>query len=453
MPQANDTARTRKVQTITTEEQPIQPGESRGLGMPWQEWLNTVDDDELAITRIYIYRKAPDGKNVFKTRLGGDEQPAERIDEEWIRQKFGGGVYSLSIRSKSGKSHYEREFSIDGPAKDEPKGTATAAPVSAADAAIDKLTNLLEKTIDRLSDLQTRQVAPPAPPETTAAVVKVMADAATEAVKIAGQNARAAESGLSKALEDALVKKLLADPPPPPKSTLEDDLARLKLLKDIVGPPPGSSSGLVAQLKDLLEIRELLGGNEATDWKTALVQAAPAVLDKLGQIQDQRAVASQNDLERARIAAQIRRGGAPAAPAGAALPTSATPPAPARSGIPMAPMATPGAPSEPPPAAAGRFNPESPEFVEFIKERIVAMIEEGADGEALIDFLSGNRQERFISMLVSLPEADVAKFLANDPILARAVAHPDWKQVLEEARRYATESAAGATPARRPPVQ
>ena len=158
MSSASALPRTRKVKTEITEDQPIP--ESASLGMPWEEFLATCPDDELDITTVKLYRIEPAGSSGYIERL----QPAERIDEQWIKERHGGGVYAVGVRVKNGKSAYERGIRILGDPK-LPNAPAPAAVQTSANGAGDanaRLADLVDKLIDKLSNLQTPQ-PPPAP--------------------------------------------------------------------------------------------------------------------------------------------------------------------------------------------------------------------------------------------------------------------------------------------------
>src|SRR5579864_6400117 len=90
-------ARTKTVETRTIEEIPIKE-EGGGLGMPVLEFLRTCSDEQLSLSQIYIYRYEPVREGLL-IKLGGyygdqaNPNPPERVDEGWIQNRFGGGVY------------------------------------------------------------------------------------------------------------------------------------------------------------------------------------------------------------------------------------------------------------------------------------------------------------------------------------------------------------------------
>ena len=111
MPNVATAARSKTVETKITEEVPVTGTESQALGMPWQDYLASIPADELEITDVKIYRTEP------RILEGFVLKNHERIDEPWIQENLGGGVFSVRISSKSGKSHFERGIKIAGAPK------------------------------------------------------------------------------------------------------------------------------------------------------------------------------------------------------------------------------------------------------------------------------------------------------------------------------------------------
>lgn len=477
MPETSSAARTRKVSTTTTEEVPVDPGERQGLGMPWQEYLATVPEDELAITTVYIYRKEPPTISGFLLRSGGDGKSAERIDDQWLEDHFGGGTFDLTIRSKSGKSHYERTVRIAGLPKltDKEKIAAPAPSPAAVAVSADNtaILDLLGKTIDRLERLQTNMNTP----QRSAAddsVVEIMATAAKRGIEVAAGGSPAVREAdeMDKMLRKAMLDRLLAPPAVPAESDFDKQLKKV-MLDRLLAPPPSQNKSLIEELKGLAELRDLMGWSEGAGkgehWTTALIHQAPAVLDKLGELNSTRLETAQTELRRAEIIANARRGvvtpppahQSPAVQTSANHPPAARPaapqpgPAPAAGPIRMAPMDGGGTSAAPPAEAINHAPPsmegldtESPAIVQFVKERVVAMVQEGTPGGGIVAFLIGMRQEKFVQMLVKYTPEQISAFLRADPILRQAVEHPDWADVLEEARGYVhdQEVAAAAPP-------
>ena len=103
----------------------------------------------------------------------------------------------------------------------------------------------------------------------------------------------------------------------------------------------------------------------------------------------------------------------------------------------MAPMDSAGA--TPPPATPqppGRIDTQGEAFINLVKLRVVAMVLNGEPGGAIVGFLVGAEQQQFVEMLVKYKPEEISAFLRNDPVLRQAVDHPDWGDVLDEAREY-----------------
>lgn len=463
--------RSKKVQTIVTEDVTVTGTENQGLGMPWVDYLASIPEDELEITEVKIYRAEPKILEGFVTKIFG-----ERVDEAWIQERLGGGRFNVRISSKSGKSHFERNIPIAGAPKltaDELAarngGVAVApAPATAVSSTENSaLLALLEKTIDRLDRLQAGITSPPRSSAAEESVVDIMATAAKRGIELAGGNAgnaapRAGDSPFDHPVVKMLLDRFMAAPAAPQ----EDEITKAfkqAMIRKLTEPPPTANKSLIEELKGLGELRELLGwgeagGGKAEHWTTALIHQAPAVLDKLADISSTRLQTSQAELQRANIIARVRGNmppppNPPAAAQPPAVQTSATQPpampaspAPGAGPLRMAPM---GAPGEPPPAAppphvevldtASAINTESDAFVQMVKEQVVAMVQAGEPGGGIVAYLTGSRQQKFVRMLGSYTAEQITAALRNDPILRLAVENPDWGDILDEAKEYIRE--------------
>jgi hypothetical protein len=468
MATATPAARTRKVETTTTEEVPVTGTENQGLGMPWVDYLATVPNDELEITEVKIYRAEPKILEGFVTKVFG-----ERVDEAWIQERLGGGRFNIRISSKSGKSHFERNIPIAGQPKltaDElaarnggvmPVAPAPAAAIATNPDTSAALLGMIEKLTDRIERMQERSQGPQASPAQDS-VVEIMATAAKRGIEIAGGGGAGQAAGdplgslLNHPLAKLLLDRLLA---PVPESEFDKQLKAL-VLKRLIDPPTANKS-LIEELKGLGELRELMGWGEAGSgkaehWTTALIHQAPAVLDKLAEMSTARVQSTENELQRARIiaAARLNTPPPPSNPQAPAVQTSATGapaapakpapgPAPAPGAIRMSPIDSARAAAAPAvdipgpgTVAPGLVNTEAEWFVNFVKERVVAMIQNGEPGGAIVGFLNGANQQKFVAMLVNYSPDQVTAFLRSDPILRLAVEHADWGDVLREAREY-----------------
>jgi hypothetical protein len=452
--------RVRRIETTTSEEVPVNPNENQGLGMPWEDYLRNLPEDELAITEVKVYREEPKKEGYLCKVLG------EAVDESWIFERYGGGTFMVRIWSKAGKSHLERNVKIAGPPKLTPTelpapAAAVVAPVPAENGRdFASVLALLEKTIERLERVQAGNSQPSHAQD---AAVDIVASAAKRAIELAGANAPApaAQNSLDADLQRLKAMKDIFMPAKPPEDDFDKALKQA-MLKKFLDPPPSQNKSLIEELKGLGEVRELLGWNEGggkgEHWTTALIHQAPAVLERLSEISTQRVQATQNELERTKIVARARGAMPPAGPAISPAPvqTSANEAAPGRTApvagpIRMAPMGGGGGAVVEPVAPAAEVNPsslntESEPFIQFVKERIVMMVNAGEPGGAIVGFLTGAGQHQLIGMMVKYSPEQITAFLKNDPVLVQATENPDWLDVLDEARQYIRENADGEEP-------
>jgi len=410
-------------------------------------------------------------------RSGGDGKPAERIDDQWLEDHFGGGTYDLTIRSKSGKSHYERGVKVAGLPKLTEKEKAVA-PVPIATAAVPAavtaenatLLGLVNKLMDRMEAMQERMENRPvtAGSAAEASGIDVVASAAKRGFELitSAQPAAPAKEmdDLDRAFRAAMIKRLTEPAPAPVENEFDKQLRQAML--DRLLSPPSESKSLVSQLKELGELRELLGwggdagGGRPEHWTTALIGQAPALMNTWVEGNQTRERAAQAELERTRIIANAQRGVRTPPPPGAPPPnvqTSANPAAaPGRPPAGAPPAArplrmTPIDGSEPPPAAPAPeatvpppnfsgINTESPEMVQFVKEGVVRLVQGGESGGGIIGFLVGMHQEKFIDLLVQYSPEQITAYLQTDPILHQAAENPDWRDILAEARDYVRDN-------------
>ena len=464
MPAATATQpRMRQVETKVTESQPIP--DSVGLGTTWEDFLATAPQDELDITTVKIYRMEPAGSSGYIERLC----PAERIDEEWIKQRHGGGVYAIGIRSKNGKSSYERGVRILGEPKIAGAAPAAAAtpPASGTDAiakAMDRQSDLIEKLFDRVAQLQ--QPSTPQPSATQDSVVKMLSEASTAAIKLVADQAKPAPPPAAeppKSPIDSLESILaIVDRLKPKEGGLDQELARLKTLKDILMPAGGAQGGsMLEQIKMVSEIVGIFdkmrgdGGGGAVDWKAALVDKLadklPDVAREVRQIFDARAKETDARARGAAAVAAARAGHAPPAMPGP-LPQARPAPAAAAAAAPgVRPHVVPnastsagespawagpldlGGPAEAAAPAAAEISAEAireAQIVDrYLKQRVVALVAENADPVMLLDMIDGAAPV-LAAMLTRATEQQIREFLAGDPQLAEITKLPHFEEYL-----------------------
>ena len=464
---------TRTVETKITEDQEVSPNPP-GLGGTTLEYLAKLPDDQLELTSVKLYRLEPatQGQTGYFKKIGwGTNEPCERIDEDWIASRWGGGVYRIRVQTKEGPCGFD-QVTVAGPPKLLPNQATYAAPANGGPAATGStdpaLVQLLEKLIDRIDS----RVAP-APTSTAAqdAGIGVVAEAAKQGFAILAEQLKRPAGGEKSAREEigellGLMKALK-----PEESDL-DKAVKAAMIKKLTEGDASQSKDLLAQVKALAEIGEFLGWNRGAgggkfgwaDLGQTLLEKGPEILDRLGNISRDRVDYARARAEQAtataaaaKVARDLRRETAsPPGPSGLPPRPTPVPTAPAPdAGLPMSAIDGSAPPAGGPPSIAPGINTESDSFVQYIKARIVEMIREGAGGDEIVIFLNGNRQQKFVDMIERFPAEQITAYLKHDAILREAAEDPDWPDVLREAKEYvarvAEEVAAAAPPA--PPAR
>lgn len=453
MPATMSGARTKTVETRTLEEVPV--GEGGGLGCLPLEYLAQCTEEELAIANVRVYRYDAGTPGIFLVKL----DPAQRIDEDWIGQKFGGGTYGVKVYSKGGKSGFDRGVRIDprvyGPAKDGPLSTSAngngsppaAPPPPANDAVMNRLIDAMERQSDRIERLFEQRAAPPAAPAAEQSVVAVMAEASKAAIGVVAEAAKQA-IGAGSAREA------------PKENSFDQDLQRLKILKEIAAPaqaaPVPNAVEQVAQLATLIEaVRKLGGEGGGTDWKTALVDKGldhiPELVDlgksiMAGQNKQAEELRKREEARRVNLETigRLQRQPLPNAPPAAGQPSAANAPAaPAEANPnPVSPLRvvsfeTPPAAQAPEPVQPEIIPPNLPAnaqeqaamIQEFFKHRVVQLVAEGDEPAAVLDFI--DRADPVIgAILTKASEKQIREFLAKDPILVEITRLPNYEAFL-----------------------
>ena len=452
--------RTRTVETKITEQQPV-ASRWKPFDMPWQDVCAELTDPALAaITEVSLYRVEPAQMKGFLIKT------SEPIDETWIARNYGGGVYSVKIYRKPDYSLYERAIPIAG----EPKGPQIAGVAPAAaqpstnDASMARVIDLLEKTIEKLNERSAP--AAPQPSATQDSVVKMLSEASTAAIKLVADQAKPAPPPAPEAPKSPLdsLESILAivDRLKPKEGGLDQELARLKTLKDILMPAGGAQGGsMLEQIKMVSEIVGIFdkmrgdGGGGAVDWKAALVDKLadklPDVAREVRQIFDARAKETDARARGAAAVAAARAGQAPPAMPGP-LPQARSAPGPVAAAAPgVRPHVVPNAstPAGESPAWAGPLDlggsaeaaaPAAAEISaeaireaqivdRYLKQRVVALVAENADPVMLLDMIDGAAPV-LAAMLTRATEQQIREFLAGDPQLAEITKLPHFEEYL-----------------------
>jgi hypothetical protein len=422
-------AATREVTTISKEVVPVDDNAGK-LGMHWREWFQECTDEELALTKLSIARLEPVNEGHL-VKLGNDDGPAiARVDDEWIRNHFGGGRYAVKVYVKPDRSQYDTNVRVAGPPKPNPfaapapAATAAAAPNGNGGdmAAVNRLADILERVIDRERE----------PKQSASGTAEVMT-AALNVTKQAIETAAAAKPAPAGGGENALLSFVLDELKESRKQVA--DMMRLFM----EGQKKGGS--LIEQVKELSGVGELLGwskekGGATNGWDIVrtVSENLPEILEKLPTL-----AASQARPAGPRAPVPIRP--APGVPTSAQAPA-----APAAAGLRVgapAPAAAAAQPAEVVPPAPPGFAGVSPEQAGAIvdawqKAKLVEMISTGADPGSVLTWLEGTRAD-VARMLHAATDAQIRLYLQGDPILAGALQVADFEQWLAELRKVIDE--------------
>jgi hypothetical protein len=483
--------RTRKVITTTQVDEPMEPDRITGFGGGhFSEILRDIPDDDLELYEVTIYRRAPINEGHIVKLGGSSPYRIERIDEQWIGDRLGGGTYQVKIYEKRDRRTAFQECKIAGepkPSPFAPRGTTpvigqpaqavVAAPATATDPAMQQVIELLNKTIDRLSQLQEARSAQPASNPASDHAIDIVSAAAKKGFELLGSmGGNKSGDNLDAELRAAVLRKMLAEPEKP--KGLIEQLGDLKQLRDLFMPAaPGSVKSLGEQLKEIIEVAGALGlskggGGEETpttlmDLAKMAVERGPEIIGKVREIAQDRVALEEARTRRAQV--QAATGPRPVYVPPQPLPAGNPPqtPAPGTHSSTVMPASSSiryGGPAggngaaadaggtHSAPSAPAALDTESPAFIQHVKESIVRMVHEGFEGASIVDFLRANRQGELVRLLAEYTPQQITDLLKADPILAQAANHLDWPAVLEEAREYVAqlraEQAAGTqTPA------
>ena len=412
---------------------------------------------------VYLTRENPktsiQGIGGYLTKL---TQP---FDIEDIKTAFGGYEFSYILKNKN-EVVYSGRFKVEAPPRLDPTRERDGNPSAAAN---NGQSDLVQQFITVLRDELTRtreamQGQPNAGGQGEA--VKMIAEAATRAMDVIKAQIPPAvdpTKTLESLVNTAKTLGVFGQPAAQGGGILET-IQVLKTLGLIGQPPPDPMSQLtmfITLFTKLDELRGDRGGGGGRDWKAVAVEKGlehlPEVLREIRETRVAAGEIAQTRLEAVRTQERVIRNlpPRPAAGSAAAQPAAASALHPSAAGpLPTVPL---GEPEQPPSGAfgaadgldSGNGSPTSleasPEFDKWLKRRMVLMIVNGDDAEAIVDFLDVAKP-RFANDLVAYTSEQVTAALGADPILKDAVAHPRWPQVLARARAYIFEAQGGAAP-------
>lgn len=406
---------------------------------------------------VYLTREKP--KTHMNGVVGGYlTKITEPFDIDDIKLAYGGTEFSY-IMKRGRDIVYSGTFAVEAPPKIDPtrESMAAAGGETGSNGVLGQFVAVLKDELERSRESAGGDRS------TTERAVEMLSSASEKAMDMIRQQVPAASSPAAALKDLIVVAKEIGILGNGGGSSIIDTIKVLKelgLIGQAAPDPMKNLDTMLSVFKSLDELRGSGGGGGRRDWKAQLVdrgiEALPAVLDTL---RDTRNAQVQIANDRARAAEHLRHvqpGAAPARPSVMTpRPTAAGAPAEpvglSASGLRTVPIDRGGA------AYAGDAMPvptmeqgemlldtidrNSPAFTNFLKQTIVEMLERGDHGEQIVDFLDGAKPG-FSNTLVQYTPEQLTAFFATDPILRAAVEHPNWSEVLDEARKYILEPAA-----------
>jgi hypothetical protein len=388
---------------------------------------------------VYLTRESP--KTTINGLGGYLTKMCEPFDIDDIKTGFGGREFSYIMKNKN-EIVYSGRFSVEAPPRldrEREMPTVSGGPAGMGsdfgqqfisvlrdelarsresgdgDA---KVIEMLTKASDRAVEMVTRQLPNNDPAKQLESLLNV-----AKAMGILG-NANGNGGALKELLSlltpfapilTPLLQKLLN--PPDPLAQINTYLGLFEKLDALRGE--GSGSGRRRDWKEIAAEKAL--------------EIAPRILDDMAARRQAAAAPAPAPAYRTIPSASPQGASSPQlAPQGATVPPAA--PAP-RSNEPLRTVPLNGEVVEAAPAPVPASFETQPEFVDWLKRRIVVLVEMGQSGESIVDFLDG-AAPGFSDQLAQAPADQVTAFLAIDPILSAVTKHPRWAQTLEEARAY-----------------
>ncbi|MGA2475582.1 MAG: hypothetical protein ABSF73_03070 [Terriglobia bacterium] len=370
---------------------------------------------------------------------------------EEIRQRFGGGTYWCMVNWDAKGEHgglFSGKFTIIGQAKTD---TTAGAPNQSTE---EFLIRLVEK---QMADVKANLTKPD---EAVAKVMEMMGKANDATVKMLEKQIPQASDPMTQLSSMlALLKDLRTIDTPAPKADADSGFIknlelfeRLGLLSKRNDNPLDGVGKVFESLKSLGIIPAVggTGGGGRDDWKVALANTAPQILQHVegivsrvvqGIIQTR----GPSPVQAAQIAAGSARpgtilagsraasGATPGGAAGAPPPPAAPPPPGASAGN-AAPAPAPGSEAEQ--IAQAQVIVES-----WMWLRLVELFKGGTSGDDVASFLQLAAPEA-ATYFGAMTPAELETMIQGHPILGQIAQHPRLKAFIEEFHSYFTEEPA-----------
>lgn len=457
----------------TTEAKPPEPREEKTPTWFWDKLAEIpLEDWKNNIYAVWVMRNGDSRVPMAAGEKGYLDMFLEPITPATIKQKYGGGKYT-AVLNKRGRAETSHNFEIEGrPLYDLRREQVSAAPAAATAAQSLDSSNIVSQFVTVLrEELQHARESGQGSNSANEATVEMLSNAAKKSAEIllaqtpqAGNPATMIKEMVS-AMKDlgfggagqqqgstlgALVKELT------PLITMltpflekflkpTDPIAQLtqfKALMDAVdglrgGPGAGGSGSRGTTTNDLiLEGIKLLPSvidNMQAQKAAAALQASPQRLAPLA--------APPTSAAHSRVAPPLF-----APPAASGIPPGAAPmhvsplrTRPINQPVESAAVAPAAAETVGAPTMAADPGTASPEqFDGWVKARVVEFIFLGFEGSDVIEWL-GIVKPDLIADIDKYTNDQIESLFALDPILMRALEHPNWKRTLHDAKIAAAD--------------
>lgn len=420
---------------------------------------------------VYLTRERP------KTSINGVggylAKLVEPFDLEDVKTAYGGQEFSYIMKKKNDLV-YGGRFTIEAPAKLDPN-REQATPITAASTTTNgtEAQNFAKELVMILrEELQHARETGQGGAGNDAAL-DMITRASDKAMAIVEKRTPEAGNPASMVREMVLAMKEIGamNGQQQGGSTLGSLVKEVTSLVTMISPlidkffKPADPTAQLGQLKTMMEFADMLrggggSGSRGTTTNDLILEGIKTLPTLIDQTAAGRAAAQR---------APMQRIAPPAAPPGNAAPVhalrtpqSASPAAPANPGFQgAAPRAsaplrvTPLNPEAPEDAApAGNVGAPTPtpeygqpspeEFDAWVSARVVELIYLGFDGGDVVDWLL-IAKPAIVEDLTKYSDEQIEGLFSMNPVLARALQHPNWKNILMEARAAAIESIADGT--------
>lgn len=396
---------------------------------------------------VYLTRESP---KVNMNGMGGGylTKMVQSFDIDDVKQTYGGYEFSYIMKGRKDELLYKGTFRVEAPPRfDAVREQGGVAGAGAADATLaQQFVSMMREELGRMRE----QLANGDDGGATEKAVEMLGKASDKAMETILKQVPQAGSAASQLKELVEVGKTLgmfgsggAD------GGIIGTIKVLKELGIIGGPAVDPMKSLETMLSIFKSLDDLRGGGGRRSnhwWDSPIaekaVDALPGLFDTFRETRETNERIASARLRASENLRAMGRQPAPAPP-GAAPGAAPMPPPISSSGLRTVRLDNATAPTAAPAPAADNeetmiietIDRNAPAFDNFLKQVVVEMVLRGEHGEPIVDFLDGAKPG-YSNNLVQFPPDVLTSYFARDPILQAAVSHPNWMEVLTEARKY-----------------